>query len=128
MVKVFNKWKDDQPVVAEAFVGVSETVPDDTLTVSEIFARYSIGSDLSDVPHRNPLYPSDDEDIEVMEEYDKLELAERRADIIQGIRESVKSEKSKPKDSVPESTDSPGDEAESEVKNETQVKEPADEQ
>ena len=89
-MNVFNKWKDDQPFAAETFVGESETVPDDTLTVSEIFARYSLGSDLSDVPHRQPVYPDGDGDVEVMEEYDKLELAEIRSNIINDVKSSVK--------------------------------------
>lgn len=65
-----NKWKDNLPMseVAEPVLGESMTLPDQCMSVQEIFQRFAIGQNLEMTDCRNPVYG------DVMEDYEFDEL------------------------------------------------------
>lgn len=65
-----NKWKDNLPIseVAEPVLGESMTLPDQCMSVQEIFQRFAIGQNLETTDCRNPVYG------DVMEDYEFDEL------------------------------------------------------
>lgn len=67
-----NKWKDDLSIseVAEPVLGESMTLPDQCMSVQEIFQRFAIGQNLEMTDCRNPVYG------DVMEDYEFDELHE----------------------------------------------------
>lgn len=67
---ILNKWKDNLPIseVAEPVLGESMTLPDQSMSVQEIFQRFAIGQSLEMTDYRNPVYG------DVMEDYEFDEL------------------------------------------------------
>lgn len=69
-MSIRNKWKDNLPIseVAEPVLGESMTLPDQCMSVQEIFQRFAIGQNLEMPDCRNPVYG------DVMEDYEFDEL------------------------------------------------------
>lgn len=69
-MKIRNKWIDNIPIseVAEPVLGESMTLPDQCMTIQEIFQRFAIGQNLEMTDCRNPVYG------DVMEDYEFDEL------------------------------------------------------
>lgn len=69
-MKLRNKWIDNLPIseVAEPVLGESMTLPDQCMSVQEIFQRFAIGQNLEMTDCRNPVYG------DVMEDYEFDEL------------------------------------------------------
>jgi hypothetical protein len=69
-MKIRNKWIDNLPIseVAEPVLGESMTLPDQCMTIQEIFQRFAIGQNLEMTDCRNPVYG------DVMEDYEFDEL------------------------------------------------------
>lgn len=69
-MSILNKWKDNLPIseVAEPVLGESMTLPDQCMSVQEIFQRFAIGQSLEMTDYRNPVYG------DVMEDYEFDEL------------------------------------------------------
>jgi hypothetical protein len=65
-----NKWIDNLPIseVAEPILGESMTLPDQCMSVQEIFQRFAIGQGLESTDCREPVYG------DVMEEFEFDEL------------------------------------------------------
>ena len=71
-MSIRNKWKDNLPIseVAEPVLGESMTLPDQCMSIQEIFQRFAIGQNLEITDCRNPVYG------DVMEDYEFDELHE----------------------------------------------------
>lgn len=71
-MSILNKWKDNLPIseVAEPVLGESMTLPDQCMSVQEIFQRFAINQNLEIVDYRQPVYG------DVMEDYEFDELHE----------------------------------------------------
>lgn len=69
-MNIRNKWKDNLSIseVAEPVLGESMTLPDQCMSVQEIFQRFAIGQNLEMTDCRNPVYG------DVMEDYEFDEL------------------------------------------------------
>lgn len=69
-MKVRNKWIDNIPLseVAEPVLGESMTLPDQSMSITEIFQRFALGQNLDVGDIRNPVYG------DTMEEYEFDEL------------------------------------------------------
>ena len=59
-MSIRNKWIDNIPIseVAEPVLGESMTLPDQCMSVQEIFQRFAIGQNLEMTDCRNPAYVS----------------------------------------------------------------------
>lgn len=73
-MKVRNKWIDDVPLseVAEPVLGESMTLPDQSMSITEIFQRFALGQNLDIGDTRNPVYGDTMEEYEFDELHDML--------------------------------------------------------
>lgn len=73
-MKVRNKWIDNLPLseVAEPILGESMTLPDQSMSIAEIFQRFALGQNLDIGDTRNPVYGDTMEDFEFDELHDML--------------------------------------------------------
>ena len=73
-MKVRNKWIDDAPLseVAEPVLGDSMTLPDQSMSVTEIFQRFALGQNLDIGDTREPVYGDTMEEYEFDELHDML--------------------------------------------------------
>lgn len=73
-MKVRNKWIDDVPLseVAEPVLGDSMTLPDQSMSITEIFQRFALGQNLDIGDTRNPVYGDTMEEYEFDELHDML--------------------------------------------------------
>lgn len=73
-MKVRNKWIDDVPLseVAEPVLGESMTLPDQSMSITEIFQRFALGQNLDICDTRDPVYGDTMEEYEFDELHDML--------------------------------------------------------
>lgn len=73
-MKVRNKWIDNVPLseVAEPILGDSMTLPDQSMSITEIFQRFALGHSLDIGDTRNPVYGDTMEEYEFDELHDML--------------------------------------------------------
>ena len=73
-MKVRNKWIDNLPLseVAEPILGESMTLPDQSMSVTEIFQRFALGQNLDVCDVRDPVYGDTMEEYEFDELHDML--------------------------------------------------------
>lgn len=73
-MKVRNKWIDNVPLseVAEPILGESMTLPDQSMSITEIFQRFALGQNLDIDDTRNPVYGDTMEEYEFDELHDML--------------------------------------------------------
>lgn len=73
-MKTRNKWIDNVPIseVAEPILGESQTLPDQCMSVQEIFQRFAIGQNIDICDARNPVYGDTMEEYEFDELHDML--------------------------------------------------------
>ena len=73
-MKVRNKWNDDTPLseVAEPILGESMTLPDQSMSIAEIFQRFALGQGLDVGDVRDPVYGDTMEEYEFDELHDML--------------------------------------------------------
>ena len=73
-MKVRNKWIDDVPLseAAEPVLGESMTLPDQSMSVTEIFQRFALGQNLDIGDTRDPVYGDTMEEYEFDELHDML--------------------------------------------------------
>lgn len=73
-MKVRNKWIDNVPLseVAEPVLGDSMTLPDQSMSITEIFQRFALGQSLDIDDTRNPVYGDTMEEYEFDELHDML--------------------------------------------------------
>lgn len=73
-MKTRNKWIDNVPIseVAEPILGESQTLPDQCMSVQEIFQRFAIGQNIDIGDARNPIYGDTMEEYEFDELHDML--------------------------------------------------------
>lgn len=73
-MKVRNKWIDNIPLseVAEPVLGESMTLPDQSMSISEIFQRFALGQNLDIGDTRDPVYGDTMEEYEFDELHDML--------------------------------------------------------
>lgn len=73
-MKIRNKWIDNVPLseVAEPILGESMTLPDQSMSITEIFQRFALGQNLDIGDTRNPVYGDTMEEYEFDELHDML--------------------------------------------------------
>lgn len=73
-MKVRNKWIDNAPLseAAEPVLGESMTLPDQSMSITEIFQRFALGQNLDIGDTRNPVYGDTMEEYEFDELHDML--------------------------------------------------------
>lgn len=73
-MKIRNKWIDNVPLseVAEPTLGESMTLPDQSMSITEIFQRFALGQNLDTGDSRNPVYGDTMEEYEFDELHDML--------------------------------------------------------
>lgn len=73
-MKVRNKWIDNVSLseVAEPVLGESMTLPDQSMSIAEIFQRFALGQNLDIGDTRNPVYGDTMEEYEFDELHDML--------------------------------------------------------
>lgn len=73
-MKVRNKWIDNVPLseVAEPILGESMTLPDQSMSITEIFQRFALGQNLDIGDTRDPVYGDTMEEFEFDELHDML--------------------------------------------------------
>jgi hypothetical protein len=73
-MKVRNKWIDNVPLseVAELILGESMTLPDQSMSITEIFQRFALGQNLDIGDTRDPVYGDTMEEYEFDELHDML--------------------------------------------------------
>lgn len=73
-MKIRNKWIDNVSIseVAEPILGESQTLPDQCMSVQEIFQRFAIGQNIDIGDTRNPVYGDTMEEYEFDELHDML--------------------------------------------------------
>lgn len=73
-MKVRNKWIDNVPLseVAEPILGDSMTLPDQSMSITEIFQRFALGQNLDIGDTRDPVYGDTMEEYEFDELHDML--------------------------------------------------------
>ena len=73
-MKVRNKWIDNIPLseVVEPVLGESMTLPDQSMSIAEIFQRFALGQNLDIGDTRNPVYGDTMEEYEFDELHDML--------------------------------------------------------
>lgn len=73
-MKIRNKWIDSVPLseVAEPVLGESMTLPDQSMSITEIFQRFALGQSLDIGDTRDPVYGDTMEEYEFDELHDML--------------------------------------------------------
>ena len=73
-MKIRNKWIDNVPLseVAEPILGESMTLPDQSMSITEIFQRFALGQNLDIGDTRDPVYGDTMEEFEFDELHDML--------------------------------------------------------
>lgn len=73
-MKIRNKWIDNVPLseVSEPVLGESMTLPDQSMSITEIFQRFALGQHLDTGDARNPVYGDTMEEYEFDELHDML--------------------------------------------------------
>jgi hypothetical protein len=73
-MKIRNKWIDNLPLseVAEPVLGESMTLPDQSMSITEIFQRFALGQSLDIGDTRDPVYGDTMEEYEFDELHDML--------------------------------------------------------
>lgn len=73
-MKIRNKWIDNTPLseVAEPILGESMTLPDQSMSITEIFQRFALGQNLDIGDTREPVYGDTMEEYEFDELHDML--------------------------------------------------------
>lgn len=73
-MKIRNKWIDNIPLseVAEPILGESMTLPDQSMSITEIFQRFALGQNLDIGDTRDPVYGDTMEEYEFDELHDML--------------------------------------------------------
>nr|DAF09243.1 MAG TPA: hypothetical protein [Microviridae sp.] len=73
-MEIRNKWIDNIPLseVAEPILGESMTLPDQSMSITEIFQRFALGQNLDIGDTRDPVYGDTMEEYEFDELHDML--------------------------------------------------------
>lgn len=73
-MKIRNKWIDNVPLseVSEPILGESMTLPDQSMSITEIFQRFALGQHLDIGDTRDPVYGDTMEEYEFDELHDML--------------------------------------------------------
>lgn len=80
--------------------GVSETVPDDTLTIKQILAKHVRGMEIAETEYRTPVWNgTEDYDAPDLEAVNRMDLAERH-EFTEALRADIESRKALVKEAL----------------------------